>query len=117
MSTTTTFGFGRPFVSPLSYSQLIRLEQEFEIPKDQKDQLVLAGAQVEIDFRDNEFRECTAPTYEDLEKKIEELEESIEKIGMEHTTETDALKKEIDELVKNKKGSFEARLDDIIDLE
>ena len=114
MSTPTVWGFGKPFVMPLSYSQLIRLEQEFETPNNQKEQLVLDGAQAELYFRDEEFLSCTAPTYEDLEKKIENLEESIENSDLEHTTETDALKKELSELTKNQKSTLEGRLDDIL---
>jgi len=65
----TTYGFGKPYILPLTTPELWKLEREFQIPKTQTESLVARG--LEADLFDREF---ISP-----EEEIEDLKEEIEK--------------------------------------
>jgi archaellum component FlaC len=109
----TVFGFGKAFIMPLTTAQLLRVERKFEYPKNQKEELVLAGAQSELFERELERLEFIGESYEDLERKIGSLEEKLEE-KLDDTSEIDELKKQLETLSKVNEDSFEGKLDLIL---
>lgn len=69
-STATTWGFGRPFVMPLTTPELRAVFQENEIPRDETEAIMQSGAQLGLFIQKNRI------TPEELKAENEELEEA-----------------------------------------